>query len=155
MASENTLLNPPDLSSDDYVVVGLATCFVKDEGEVHQLTVLEPVPSAYLEALFKGVPTSYQSLHATTLGSILDGGTPKMLPEVLSNSPQFSQDFTDRAFAAARTYKSREVAQSLLPAGTATTEINYSTERKRVINGKNVVTAEDNVKQHQYTHMTL
>ncbi|MEL7009608.1 MAG: hypothetical protein AAGM29_13500, partial [Cyanobacteria bacterium J06588_4] len=59
-----------DLAADDYCVLGLATCFVRDEGEIEQLKVLEPIPSAALEALLKGVPTSYQIACATTLGEI-------------------------------------------------------------------------------------
>ncbi|MEY2833355.1 MAG: hypothetical protein RLZZ574_2614, partial [Cyanobacteriota bacterium] len=64
-----------DLAADDYCVLGVATCFVRDEGEIEQLTVLEPIPSAALEALIKGVPTSYQSACAKTLGEIFQDET--------------------------------------------------------------------------------
>ena len=63
-------LNAPDLTADDYLVLGLATCFVKDEGEVHEVAVVEPIPSAALEAIVKGIPTSYQTAIATTMGAL-------------------------------------------------------------------------------------
>ena len=57
----NTLLDEAtDLAADDYLVVGLATCFVKEDGEVHEVEVIEPIPSAALEAIVKGIPTSYK-----------------------------------------------------------------------------------------------
>lgn len=144
----------PDLSPDDYVVVGLATCFVREEGEVSQVTVAEPVPSAYLEALFKGVPTSYQSLHAVTLGEVVSDEQPQMIPGAAKNT-DFCPEFISRIFAAARTYKSRPEAQALVPVGSTKTDINHSTERKRVLNAEHIVRTEDNVKQHEYTHKVL
>ncbi|OUL33083.1 hypothetical protein BV372_17200 [Nostoc sp. T09] len=146
--------NAPDLTADDYIVIGLATCFVKEDGEVHQVEVIEPIPSAALEAVMKGIPTSYKFAWATNLGSVLDGDTlsaPTSFPE----SAQFADEFVPRLFAAARTYKRREITKSLIPLGTAYTEFNYSTERKRVLNAARVVTKEDNVKQHSHTHKVL
>lgn len=147
--------NAPDLTAEDYVLIGLATCFLKAEGEVIQVTMAEPIPSAYLEALMKGVPTSYQSLHAVSLGEVLEADQPKLLPAAKAAEAQVSPEFVEQALAAARTYKSRPKAQAFIPAGTVYTEVNYSTERKRILNAENMVTADDNVKQHQYTHMTL
>lgn len=145
--------NAPDVSADDYLVIGLATCFVKEEGEVHEVQVLEPIPSAALEAIVKGIPTSYQLAWATTLGTVLNGETlqqPTQFP-----TAQFGDDFEQRAISAARTYKRREVAKSLIPQGTTRDDFKFSTERKRVLNVKRVVTKEDNVKQHSHTHKTL
>jgi hypothetical protein len=156
MTTVSSYPTAPDLSADDYVVVGLATCFVKEEGEVRAVTLLEPVPSAYLEALLKGVPTSYQSLHGVTLGQILNAdGQPQEFAVDEASDASLSPDFVERAFSAARTYQSRISAQALVPVGTIFKDINYSTEKKRILNLEQVVTAEDNVKQHQYTHMTL
>ncbi len=146
--------NAPDLAADDYIVIGLATCFIKEDGEVHQVEVIEPIPSAALEAIFKGIPTSYKLACGTTLGSVLDGDTP-LLPAGFSESAQFGEEFVPRAYAAARTYKRREVAKSLIPVGTTYTEFQYSTDRKRVLNAKRVVTKDDNVKQHSHTHKVL
>ncbi|MBW4562520.1 MAG: hypothetical protein KME32_15495 [Mojavia pulchra JT2-VF2] len=146
--------NAPDLNADDYIVVGLATCFVKEDGEVHQIEVIEPIPSAALEALLKGIPTSYKLACATTLGTVLDNDTP-LLPAGFPESAQIGDEFVPRVFAAARTYKRRESAKSLIPLGTSYTDFKYSTERKRVLNATRVVTKEDNVKQHSHTHKVL
>ena len=42
---------PTTLSDSDYVIVGLAHCFTKQDGDLVPVKVLEPVPSAYFEAL--------------------------------------------------------------------------------------------------------
>ncbi|HLO85926.1 MAG TPA: hypothetical protein VK203_13080 [Nostocaceae cyanobacterium] len=144
----------PDLIGDDYIVIGLATCFVKEDGEVHQIEVVEPIPSAALEAICRGIPTSYKLACATTLASVLDGEQP-LLPTGFPESAQFGEEFFSRVVAAARTYKSHDSAQSLIPLGTTKTDFNYSTERKRLLNVARVVTKEDNVKQHDYTHKVL
>ncbi|NEQ29477.1 MAG: hypothetical protein F6K04_00475 [Leptolyngbya sp. SIO4C5] len=146
--------NATDLTPADYLVVGLATCYTKEDGEVSEVTVVEPVPSAYLEAVLKGVPTSYRSLHGTTLGEVVVGDRPQMIAAA-GAEVQFCSDFASRAFAAARTYQSRPSAQALVPVGTDLTEINYSTEKKRILNAQNIVSPEDNVKQHEYTHKVL
>lgn len=148
------MLNAPDLTDSDYLVVGLATCYVRQEGETQAVTVQEPVPSAYLEALIQGVPTAYQQIQATTLGAIAPNGVPVLLPTAPEGT-QYCADFLDRAIAAARTYKNRESAKSFIPEGTVYTDINYSTEKKRLLNAEHMVTAEDNVKQHAYTHQVL
>ncbi|MBH8577383.1 hypothetical protein I8752_31330 [Nostocaceae cyanobacterium CENA369] len=146
--------NASDLAPDDYIVIGLATCFIKEDGEVHQVEVVEPIPSAALEALLKGIPTSYKLARATTLASVLDGDTP-LLPEGFPESAQFGDEFVPRVFAATRTYKRRETSKSLIPLGTTYTDLKYSIERKRVLNASRVVTKEDNVKQHSHTHKVL
>ncbi|MBD2183865.1 MULTISPECIES: hypothetical protein [Oscillatoriophycideae] len=146
--------NAPDVSAEDYLVLGLATCFIKEDGEVHQVPVVEPIPSAALEALVKGIPTSYQIACATTLGAVLAGDTPQK-PVEFPQSAQFCDEFAERAIAAVRTYKRRPVAQSLIPQGTIRRDFNYSTERKRVLNSQRIVRTEDNVKQHEYTHKVL
>jgi hypothetical protein len=146
--------NAPDLTSDDYVVVGLATCFIKADGEVHQVKIAEPIPSAALEALIKGIPTSYELAQATTLGAVLSGEAPQ-LPAEFPPETQFCDEFANRAIAAARTYKSRSIAQSHIPQGATKTDFNFSTERKRVLNSERIIKTEDNVKQHAYTHQVL
>ncbi len=149
-----TYPNTPDLSASDYLVVGLATCFVKEDGEVHPVHVVEPIPSAALEALIKGITTSYEFACATTIGTVLPDGNPQLLAE-LPPDTQFCDDFAFRATAAARTYKSRSESQSLIPTGTTKRDFNFSTERKRVLNSDRIVKSEDNVKQHAYTHQVL
>jgi hypothetical protein len=143
-----------DLASDDYVVLGLATCFIKEEGEVHAVKIVEPIPSAALEAIIKGIPTSYQIAIATTIGSVFPSDTPQ-LPAEFPPEAQFCDEFAPRATAAARTYKARQVAQGHIPLGTTREDFNFSTDRKRVLNSPRLVRTEDNVKQHEYTHQVL
>jgi hypothetical protein len=154
MVATFTYPNAPDVSGDDYLVVGVATCFVKQEGEVSQVKIVEPIPSAALEAILKGIPTSYSIALGTTLAEILSGEKPQM-PGGLPPEAQFANNFAERAIAASRTYKSRPQAISLIPVGTRRDDFNYSTERKRLLNAENVVSTEDNVKQHEYTHKVL
>lgn len=144
----------PDLTQDDYIVLGLATCFVKEDGEVHQVEVIEPIPSAALEALVKGIPTSYKFACGTTLGSILSGSN-FQIPSEFPETAQLSDEFEQRVFSAARTYKRREIAKSLIPEGTCYKDFQYSIDRKRVLNAARVVTKDDNVKQHPNTHKIL
>lgn len=145
-----------DLSSEDYCVLGLATCFVRDEGEIEQLTILEPIPSAALEALIKGIPTSYQVACSKTLGEIFQDDTVK-IPEDLATADKINlcDRFAERVAAATRTYKSRPEAKKHLPLGTVKQDFNYSLDRKRVLNNSRAVSTEDNVKQHSHTHQVL
>ena len=154
MTTVTSYPNAPDLSADDYIVIGLATCFVKEDGEVHEVQVIEPIPSAALEAIVKGIPTSYKLACATTVGSVLSNEAPQK-PDGFPESAQFSDEFVQRAIAAARTYKARPVAQAHIPQGTTRDDFKFSTERKRVLNMQRVVTKEDNVKQHSHTHKVL
>lgn len=154
MAMATSLNQAPDLSTDSYLVVGLATCFIKEDGEVHQVKVIEPIPSAALEAILKGIPTSYALACGTTIGELLAEETPQQLAP-FPNDAQFCDEFAARAIASARTYQTRKEAQSHIPVGTTLDNFNYSTERKRVLNATRVVRKEDDVKQHEYTHKVL
>ena len=154
MATATLFPNAPDVSADDYCVFGLATCFIREDGEVHQVQIAEPIPSAALEAILKGIPTSYQLACAKTLGEIFAGDTPQM-PADFPSQTQFCDDFAERAVAACRTYKTRPQAKAHIPLGTVRDDFNYSLERKRVLNTVNVVRTEDNVKQHSHTHKVL
>ncbi|WP_008317576.1 hypothetical protein [Leptolyngbya sp. PCC 6406] len=146
--------NAPDLQSDSYLAVGVATCYHRVEGEVEEIILLEPVPSAYLETVFKGVPTAYSAVHGVTLNMILSEGEPSRV-EGFPAQGTFCADFADRAIAAARTYQQHPTAQADLPVGTCRQDLNYSTEKKRVLNQENLVSPDDNVKQHAYTHQVL
>ncbi|MEM6251886.1 MAG: hypothetical protein AAF821_03090 [Cyanobacteria bacterium P01_D01_bin.156] len=147
---------PTAPSDDDYVIVGLAKCFRKQDGNVVPFNVLEPVPSAYFEALLKGVPTSYSTLYGVKLGEVIqDTQLSKPLSMRASEDTVFCEHFIERANAAARTYQNKELLQRSLPHGQSYEGINFSTDRKRILNATHTITAEDNVKQHKYTHMTL
>ncbi len=154
MTTAAALPNASDLTVDDYLLVGLAACFIKEDGEVFQVKVAEPIPSAALEAIVKGIPTSYELATATTIGAVLAGDAPQM-PANFPAEAQFCDEFVNRAIAAARTYKSRHVATQHVPLGTTKTDFNYSIDRKRVLNSDRIVKTEDNVKQHAYTHQVL
>jgi len=47
---------PADLAADGYIVIGLATCFIKEDGEVHEVQVLEPIPSPLWKRSLKVSP---------------------------------------------------------------------------------------------------
>lgn len=155
--SDTTLFSQAsDLSQEDYCVLGLATCFVREDGEIEQLKVLEPIPSAALEAILKGIPTSYELACAKTLGEIFSNDTVNIPSELNADQEiRLCDRFAERVAAATRTYKSRPEAKEHIPLGTVKQDFNYSLERKRVLNTTNVVNTEDNVKQHSHTHKVL
>lgn len=148
-----TAPQPPadTLPADSYLVVGLATCYLRQEGETIEIQVLEPIPSAYLESVLQGVPTSYSAICGTTIAQ----AQAMDLPEIAAAPAQPCADYEERIAAAARTYQSRPAATELVPLGTLNRDLNYSTERKRVLNSQRKISKNDNVKQHKYTHEVL
>lgn len=143
-----------DVAADDYVVIGLATCFVKKDNKLHPVKIVEPIPSAALEAILKGIPTSYEMAIATTVGSVWSNETPQA-PSEFPPGAEFCDEFLFRLQATARSFRSRPVATEHLPIGALKTDFNFSTERKRMLNADRVVNTEDNVKQHAHTHKVL
>jgi hypothetical protein len=154
MVSSSQGSNPFEVDSDAYVVVGVATCFVKEEGKLQSLKIMEPIPSATLETLCQGIPTSYEIAIATTVDAVLRNGQP-VIPAEFPQEIELGADFADRLWATARSYRAKPQAQALIAAGQLKTDFNYSTERKRLLRANRVVRAEDNVKQHAYTHQVL
>jgi hypothetical protein len=154
MTTISSLADAPDLTADDYVVIGVATCFFRDDDGVQQVKVIEPIPSSALEALLKGTPTSYEIAAAMTISAAIAGESPQ-IPASFPTDCQLGNEFAYRCIAAARTYKRRPEARSHIAMGATHTSFNYSTERKRVLNADRVVTKDDNVKQHAYTHQQL
>jgi hypothetical protein len=154
MTTATSFLNTNDLTTDDYCVFGLATCFLKAEGELETVQVVEPIPSAALEAVLQGIPTSYQFVRAMTLGDVLAGENP-CLPVHFPAEAKLCENFIERAIAATRTYKTHPHRQKLIPLGTGREDLHFSLDKKRVLNSTNVVRAEDNVKQHSHTHQVL
>lgn len=154
MTPATLLAETPDLAPDDYAIVGLATCFLQADGEISEVTLAEPIPSAAFEALLTGIPTSYRLAVAVSLGSILtESGL--QLPAGFPPTTQWCDGFEERLLAAARTYRSRPEVRERLPLGETHRELNYSLDRKRVLNRATAVRPEDNVKQHRYTHEVL
>jgi hypothetical protein len=132
------LNNAPDLAKEDYCVLGLATCFVKQEGEIFTIKVIEPIPYPGLEALIKGSSTSYSMVIAKSLGEIFGGDNLEKIAEFPRES-QFCSNFTERTITATRTYKNNTQAQSLLPLGTIKKDFNLSLEKKRILNADHFV----------------
>jgi hypothetical protein len=98
MTTLTSLADAPDLTADDYIVIGVATCFFRDDDGVREVKAIEPIPSSALEALMKGIPTSYQIAAATTIGALIAGDVPQIpatfpgdwvanLPTVVSPPP--------------------------------------------------------------------
>lgn len=145
----------PDLSPEDYILIGVATCFIKAEGEVEEITLLEPIPSAYAESILQSnLPTAYREAFGLSLGQVLTGETPLRREEFPAEA-QFCADFAERAYAAARTYRRNPHIAEQVPLGQHYDRFNYTTQPKRVLNAQNIVQKEDNVKQHEYTHQVL
>jgi hypothetical protein len=143
-----------DLVETDYCVFGAATCFIREEDGVKEVSIIEPIPSAAIEALMKGIPTSYTIAYATTLSEVLSGDR-LTIPRVLGDNIQTPDDFLERTAAAARTYKRRPEAKAHIAIGATYEAFNHSTEKKRVLNQENIVSKDDNVKQHSHTHKVL
>ncbi|MGK7953352.1 MAG: hypothetical protein AB4368_32350 [Xenococcaceae cyanobacterium] len=154
MTTAVLLKQASDLNADDYCVFGLATCFLRQDGEIEQVKIIEPIPSAALEAILKGIPTSYELACAKTLEEIFQGETPQ-IPSEFPAETQLCDRFEERVIAAARTYKVRPEAKKHIPIGALKQDFNYSLEKKRVLNTVNFVSTEDNVKQHSHTHKVL
>ena len=89
-----------DITANDYCVVGLSTCFLKEDGEFHQVEILEPIPSAALEAILKGVPTSFQWAKAIAIGEIIVDGQPQKT-EHFPVEAQLCDDFVERVLEVA------------------------------------------------------
>lgn len=148
----------PDLTPESYVALGVATCYRRVEGNLEEIALIEPIPSAYLATLLTGVPTAYQAIYGVTLGEVFAEGQihrPAGVPEAAT----FCAEFEERAIAATRTYQNRLNGMpnlvTELPPGTHREDLNYSTSPKRLLNQETQVSPEDNVKQHAYTHQVL
>lgn len=147
-------ISPAPLSADDYCVLGLATCFLREDSQFHAVEIIEPIPSAALEAILKQVPTSYQWAIAVRAGEVWDGENWQK-PDIFDDNTQFCDNFGDRFTAAVRTYQGRPQAKEHLAVGQKWDKLNFSLEKKRVLNDSKVVKTEDNVKQHAHTHERL
>lgn len=143
-----------ELAATDYCVLGLATCYIREDNDFFPVEVIEPIPSAAIEAIIKGVPTSFQWAVAVTVEQVIDGEELQK-PSMFPGSAQFCDDFRERFAASVRTYRIRPEAQAHIPLGALYRDFNYSLERKRVLNATKVVRPEDNVKQHPHTHQIL
>eukprot|EP00898_Chlorokybus_atmophyticus_P000052 jgi/Chlat1/1047/Chrsp110S01557 len=138
-----------DLADDDYLVVGKAHCFVKqDGGKLVDCYVVEPIPAGALECMDNGGVTCYEVVTAVKFGDIIKQDI-KVLPEVYADAT-FCEDFEFRTVCTARTWKrahAEEVIKKFVPLGTSRSDFNLRLDDKRVLNMENVVTDDDNIKQ--------
>lgn len=145
---------PADLAPDSYVLMGVATCYLRQDGETLAVEVVEPVPSAYAETLLQGTPTAYRQIWGTNLTTALALDPATLTLDGVDNI-QRCPDFDQRVVATARTYQNRPHLATTIPVGTHRQDLNYSLTHKRILNPKNRVSRTDNVKQHKYTHEVL
>lgn len=146
----------------EYVVLGVATCFQRDqEGRLQEIQVAEPVPAAELDCLAQGVrSTSYTRLYATTYGEIVQNDQPYLPADVIPAGVKPVLDFVPRVQAATRTYRAKPEFKHIPLHESCTTDLgvftlNHNPDPKRIINGVEQVSDADNVKQHAYTHKAL
>ncbi len=140
---------PADLKPQSYLLLGLAHCFWKEAGELTELLIIEPIPTATLGPLLQGMPTAYAVLRATTLGEAT-----QVMAEYFPTA-QPCPDFWERAIASARTFQRQPQAMTYLAVGQERRDLNFSLERKRILNSRRSVRDSDNVRQHPYTHQQL
>ena len=109
------------------------------------------MPSGQYEAMNNGAMTTYEMVHAATLGDAVAQDLALLPPEFAEKGARFAKEFDYRTRAAARTYR-REYAQEhllqLCPLGESRSDFNFDCEtHRRVLNAVNVVNDNDNIKQ--------
>lgn len=139
----------PEWLDDDYIVLGLAHCFKKDEnGKLVDAFVVEPVTAGTLECMENGGVTCYKFVTATTLGVALKEDVSLLPVEMQVGS--VCDEFNFRAKCASRTWKRDHPQENLLnivPRDGVKSEYNFSLQDKRVLNVEVVVNDSDNIKQ--------
>jgi hypothetical protein len=139
----------PDTEAGDYVTLGVAKVFRRTEGKLEDMLIVEPLPASALDCVARlKVPTSYLRLWTTRLGDVPDAISE--LPDTLvlaGESVAFADSFTERSQASARTYRRSPEIAGLLPLGVIFSDLNHSTERKRLVEDDWEPDFNDNVKQ--------
>jgi hypothetical protein len=133
---------PDDLIAEDMVVLGLATCFLREGSQLIPTQIIEPIPSAMLGVIAQGSPTSYSQAHLVSLGE---------LATKLSDfpgEPSLCENFEERLYAATRTYRAQPVHTTVFPNPNEPLNCNFSTQPQRILNQRGTVSDADNVKQH-------
>jgi len=139
----------PEWSDGDYIVLGLAHCFKKDEnGKLKDALMVEPVTAGTLECMENGGVTCYKCVTATTLGVALKEDLSLLPVEMQVGS--VCDEFNFRAKCASRTWKRDHPQQNLLhlvPRDGVKSDYNFNLQDKRVLNEEVVVNDSDNIKQ--------
>eukprot|EP00245_Coleochaete_scutata_P006385 TRINITY_DN20812_c0_g1_i1.p1 TRINITY_DN20812_c0_g1~~TRINITY_DN20812_c0_g1_i1.p1 ORF type:complete len:289 (+),score=56.63 TRINITY_DN20812_c0_g1_i1:110-868(+) len=139
----------PEWSDSDYIAVGLAHCFVKDENaKLQDHFVIEAIPAGGLECMENGGVTCFKFVTGTTLGKVLKQDA-SVLPEEF-RAARFSDEFDFRAKCASRTWKRQHPQENLMhlaPEGKVRSDFNFNLDDKRILNVENEVNDSDNIKQ--------
>jgi hypothetical protein len=145
----------------DYVVVGVAVCYQKNaEGKTDPVRVVEPIPSTALEAMSRGIRTSFEKIYAAAFAELVRDGRPAIPTDILGDNIYICHDFVGRTEAAARTYRAKPHLRLVPVGGVCTCEagvfrLKYDPGFRRVLGGERQVSDSDNVKQHAHTHRVL
>lgn len=93
-----------EIDPEQYLPLGRGVCFTmgKLSGKIEEQLVIEPIPACGLEAMSKGMATSYTHVFGATLGQALAMDA-SLLPEDFADA-KFAQDFKFRCESAARTW---------------------------------------------------
>lgn len=93
-----------EMDPGQYVPLGRGVCFTmgKQSAKIEEQLVIEPIPACGLEAMSKGMATSYTHVYGSTLGEALAMDT-SLLPAEFADA-QFAQEFAFRCESAARTW---------------------------------------------------
>eukprot|EP00897_Mesotaenium_endlicherianum_P001193 jgi/Mesen1/11074/ME000099S10508 len=139
----------PEWLDDDYICLGLAHCFVKDDnGKLKDVFVIEPIPAGALECMDNGGVTCFKHVTATNLGVALKMDS-SLLPAEFADG-KFADDFDYRTKCASRTWKRQHPQENLMnlaPKEGVRSDWNFSLEDKRVLNMVYEVSDSDNIKQ--------
>jgi hypothetical protein len=154
-------LSANEVQGLEYVVIGVATCFQKDdEGRLQEVLVAEPIPATDLDCLAQGIrTTSYQMLYAATYAEVVQQEQPALPSDIFLTAVPGS-DFVFRTQAATRTYRAKPEFRHIPLHEICTPEkgvfrLKYSPEPRRIINALEKVSDTDNIKQHSHTHTVL
>ncbi|WP_017326396.1 hypothetical protein [Synechococcus sp. PCC 7336] len=155
-------LSSNEVQGLEYLVLGVATCFKRnEEGRLEEILVAEPLPAAELDCLYSAARTSsYQLLYATTYAELVQDGTPVLPADIVPAGTIPANAFVERAQAAVRSYRSKSDFKHLPIGETATPDsqpfaLNYNPEPKRILDVVYEPSDADNVKQHSHTHARL
>ncbi len=146
----------------EYVVLGVATCFQREEdGRLNEILVAEPVSAADLDCLAREVrSTSYLLLYATTYAELVQNDQPTLPRDIIPEEVYLGDQFVQRVQAATRTYRAKPefrhipLHQTCTPT-TGVFKLNHNPEPRRILNTVHEVSDADNVKQHPHTHKSL
>ena len=148
------------LVADDYVAVGLACCFLLDPDtqKVEEAYIYEPLTAGTLETIHLGVPTSYKRVIGISIGELFQGNEDINNPTTVNRealtqlfdgmeSVTEAEEFVVRTLCAARTFRRRVEAKSVVDIGNMRDNFNFDVTRKRILNEVYEPSFDDNVKQ--------